>query len=272
MASWRRLRRPKPKHNIEIGVDTTEVVATLQKIADVRTICAKYENPAIEVDGKKVDLVAHAVANDWSAEKVELHALRASSLSQPVPAARHQPRPRHEHERPRDRSGPVAGVTRQRRRVRRQALRRQDDRSGPEPHRFAAASRPISHLLHEAIRAAGKYVPAGLSGDALAAEYRDSRVGRQLDRVDPWHPVERGEQGRAAKLPGRSDDLGADRCDPFGQRLKTYTSYRLTAAGQFEKVGTARSRARRGHRGELDEQGRDLRSSIHVHPPGPAER
>lgn len=228
---------PKPKHNIEIGVDTTEVAATLQKIADVRTICAKYENPAIEVDGKKVDLAAHAVANDWSAEKVELHALRAS-LSQPVPAAHiNQGHDMSTNTRAIEAALLLAHTGNDEEFVAKHYDAKTIEAAQSRTVR-AAASRPISYLLHEAIRAAGKYVPAGLSGDALAAEYRDLRASVGSSTVSIPGILSNVANKAALQsflaVPTTWAQIAATRSV---NDFKTYTSYRLTAAGQFEKVG-----------------------------------
>ncbi len=46
------------------------------RVNEIRKICAKYDNPTIEVDGEKLDLEAHAIEQNWTADKTELHALR----------------------------------------------------------------------------------------------------------------------------------------------------------------------------------------------------
>lgn len=53
------------------------------RVERTREICAAAGNPKITVDDEEVDLQAHAIREGWSADKTELHALRASRAQAP---------------------------------------------------------------------------------------------------------------------------------------------------------------------------------------------
>lgn len=55
-----------------------EASAETLRIAGIQAAVKKHGVSEIELDGKKVNLAAHAIDNNWSEDKVELHALRAS--------------------------------------------------------------------------------------------------------------------------------------------------------------------------------------------------
>ena len=44
----------------------------------IAQICAEYDQPQIQVNGQTLDLEAHAIEENWTAEQTELAALRAS--------------------------------------------------------------------------------------------------------------------------------------------------------------------------------------------------
>lgn len=58
--------------------------AETQRVADINRICASHECDQVEIDGQKVTLSAHAIANGWSADRTELHAMRAVRPSAPA--------------------------------------------------------------------------------------------------------------------------------------------------------------------------------------------
>jgi phage major head subunit gpT-like protein len=57
--------------------------AELTRQADVQRIAAEYGNPTIQVGTRQVPLAAHAVAQNWSADKTENAAIKASRPSGP---------------------------------------------------------------------------------------------------------------------------------------------------------------------------------------------
>lgn len=77
--------KPDPIAELRAGA-----VAEARRIAEVTAICAKASNPEIEINGAKVSLQAHAIAEGWTVDKtrleaqaVELAALRASRVQAP---------------------------------------------------------------------------------------------------------------------------------------------------------------------------------------------
>ncbi len=50
----------------------------IRRADSIRAAVAKYGVSQIELDGKKINLAAHAIEEGWSEDKVELHALRAA--------------------------------------------------------------------------------------------------------------------------------------------------------------------------------------------------
>jgi|GEM_PF-1605389 len=74
------------------SVDLTATTADIARITretmasetlranSVRDLCARFSNPTILVNGKPVDLAAHAIQHGWKADQVELHARRHSDL------------------------------------------------------------------------------------------------------------------------------------------------------------------------------------------------
>ncbi len=61
----------------------------LRRADSIRASVSKYGILQIEVDGKKVNLAAHAIEEGWSEEKTELHALRAARPGQEVGQSPH---------------------------------------------------------------------------------------------------------------------------------------------------------------------------------------
>ena len=55
-----------------------ELAEDLRRQADIQAACKKHGVTEVEIDGKKVNLAAHAIEQGWSADKAELHALRAA--------------------------------------------------------------------------------------------------------------------------------------------------------------------------------------------------
>lgn len=54
-----------------------ETAREIKRQEGIRQVVAKYGVTHVEVDGKKINLEAHAIEKGWTAEKAELHALRA---------------------------------------------------------------------------------------------------------------------------------------------------------------------------------------------------
>lgn len=81
-------KTPKVPAVDPILAENERIAANRQRIADIDRICAKYNVTEIEIDqdGKasKVNLSAHAIANNWDTQKVELEALRASRGNGPM--------------------------------------------------------------------------------------------------------------------------------------------------------------------------------------------
>ena len=64
--------------------------AEQNRITGIQRLCASHEGVTIEADGEQVDLAAHAIAQGWTTEQTELHALRASRAAAPAIHARSQ--------------------------------------------------------------------------------------------------------------------------------------------------------------------------------------
>lgn len=71
-----------------IAEENERTAANRQRIADIDRICAQYSVTEVEIDhdGKptKVSLAAHAIKHNWTTQKVELEALRASRGDGPM--------------------------------------------------------------------------------------------------------------------------------------------------------------------------------------------
>lgn len=211
--------------------------ATFQRHADIRDICAGYDFPKIEVNGEQVDLAAHAIRNDWTKEQTELKALR-TQLAQPSPAAQ---------------------VNRADQKNNLQAfeaallLRHSDNNEelvartyGEEaleaahsPALRSASSRPLSYLMHEAIRANGGYVAPGTSGDALHAAYQEHVLNAAGPSTISLPTILGNIANKSAvasflAVPTTWRQIAGTRAV---NDFKTITAVRLTSAGQFEQVG-----------------------------------
>jgi hypothetical protein len=82
----------------DVSTYRAALAAEVERSNQVRDLCAKFGSPQISIDGKNVDLAAHAIANGWDKDKTELEARRHLDLE----AAR-ESRPRgpaiHSHSR-----------------------------------------------------------------------------------------------------------------------------------------------------------------------------
>lgn len=214
------------------------VAAESKRIAEIRDIAASYDNPKIEVDGEKVDLAAHAIENDWTREQTELKALRAK-LDRPAPMA-------HYHR-------PNSGEQNTKALEAALLLRHSDNNEELVEKHYgekvleaaqsreirAAANRPLSYLMHEAIRAAGGYVSPGTSGDPLYAAYQE----HVLNAAGPSTISIPGILSNVANKSALASFLAVPTTwrEIAGTRavndFKMITAYRLTASGQFEEVG-----------------------------------
>ncbi len=82
-------RRPRPTGDddedpqTDIKARRAELAAEMERNNKIKSICSKYDNPTIKVGDAEVDLAVHATREGWSADKVELEALRASRPSGP---------------------------------------------------------------------------------------------------------------------------------------------------------------------------------------------
>lgn len=61
-----------------------ELAADLERINEIKSLCANADNPTIKVDKAEVDLCAHAIRENMSATEVELHILRHSAPQGPA--------------------------------------------------------------------------------------------------------------------------------------------------------------------------------------------
>ena len=204
-------------------------------VSQVRTICAKFDNPEIEISEgektEKVGLLAHALSNQWSAEKVELEAMRASRPH--LPAI---------HTSAQETSSEVLEAS-----LCRQTIR--DDKfleSQYDEKILDAAFSPkartigLKYLIHECIRAAGGHVHPGVGGDELIKAYEQ-------------HVLHAASGPSTISLPGILSNVAnkaalqsflavpttwREFCKTRNMNdFKQHTSYRLTAAGTFLEVG-----------------------------------
>lgn len=233
--------KPKAKEEPQAGDPVAELrasaAAEIQRQSDIRDLCASYEFPKVEIEGQKVDLAAHAITHGWSKEQTELKALR-NRLSRPTPAAHiNQPNPATNVR------AIEAALTLNLCDGDEQFVAAQyDDRTmeaALSPSVRALASRPLSYLMHEAIRAQGVSVAPGLSGDALHAAYEEHVLRAAGPSTISLPGILSNVANKSAlrsflAVPTTWRQIAATR--PVND-FKLITSYRLTSAGQFEQVG-----------------------------------
>jgi len=82
----------------DVSTYRAALAAEVERSNQVRDLCAKFGSPQISIDGKNVDLAAHAIAHGWDRDKTELEARRHLDLE-----ATRESRPRgpaiHSHSR-----------------------------------------------------------------------------------------------------------------------------------------------------------------------------
>jgi len=240
LASWKQITAtPLPAEEI---VPEPVVNADLQAAADAREfvvsinkICAKYDDPEIEVEGKKVDLAAHAIREQWTVEKTELQAMRNSIESRPLPAAHI-----------------VQGGTSSIKALEASLLLGQtqndeafvssfyDDKTMEAALSPRFRGRGLHYLMHECILAAGGTVHPGAKGDELIRCYQESCI------LAAGGPSTVSLPGILSNLANKSA-LRSYLAVPTTWRnfsstrslndFKIHTGYRLTAAGTFLEVG-----------------------------------
>jgi len=70
------------------GSAVSEMITTMraehQRISGIEAVCARHNRPHITVDDAEVDLQAHAIAQGWTIDQAELHALRANRPQAPM--------------------------------------------------------------------------------------------------------------------------------------------------------------------------------------------
>ena len=64
----------------DVSTYRAALAAEVERSNQVRDLCAKFGSPQISIDGKNVDLAAHAIANGWDKDKTELEARRHLDL------------------------------------------------------------------------------------------------------------------------------------------------------------------------------------------------
>lgn len=67
-----------------VGEQNKQLAANLSRVNKITALCAKANNPEIEIDGKKVDLSAHAIETGMDAKDVELEIYRGSAPRGPA--------------------------------------------------------------------------------------------------------------------------------------------------------------------------------------------
>lgn len=65
-----------------------ESIQADQRAAAIRDICARHENPTMDVDGQQVAIEAHALSQQWDAQRTELEVLRRARPGVPAIHAR----------------------------------------------------------------------------------------------------------------------------------------------------------------------------------------
>ena len=212
-----------------------EIADSIQLAADIREICASYDNPTFKDGDEVVDLAAHALRNKWSRDKVTLEAMRGK-LSAKVPAAHVS-----DGASPADRAEVLEAAILSTHFVDDSAwLETQYKESTLEAAHSATmrsvAGRPLSALMHECIRAAGRYAHPALRGDQLAREYLAASSAMSTISLP-------GILGNVAHKASMKSFLAVPQVwkefagvTPVSD-FKTYTTYRLTGNGIFEEVG-----------------------------------
>lgn len=74
---------PAIDYKAELAAARAQAAAEIQRHADITARVAKHGVIEIEINGAKVNLAAHAVAQNWTADQAELHALRAARPTVP---------------------------------------------------------------------------------------------------------------------------------------------------------------------------------------------
>jgi signal peptide peptidase SppA len=87
--------RPSPEPDPAPAADPVaeyreRIAAEQERVSQINTICARYGSPTFMVQGEKVDLASHAIREGWSAEKVELEALRSSRPNPAIISRSHE--------------------------------------------------------------------------------------------------------------------------------------------------------------------------------------
>jgi len=220
----------------ELRASQLKAAASTQKyISDVRNICAKFDNPEFQIGegdkAKKVDLFAHAMENDWNTDKVELEATRASRPN--LPAI---------HMQDQSCGSDVLEAS-----LCLQTIQDEKfigEQFSEETMNAAMSIRNrnigIQFLMHECIRASGGYVHPGSKGDELIRAYEQNVLQAAAGPSTISLP---GILSNVANKSALQSFLAVpttwrEFCRTRSMNdFKKHTSYRLTAAGTFSKVG-----------------------------------
>ena len=83
-------RKPEPVKTPDVSGGLTDfekqAAEAVERVESLTSLNASYEPDKIDQDGEQVSMLAHAITNKWTAQKFELHCLRAKRPTAPRPA------------------------------------------------------------------------------------------------------------------------------------------------------------------------------------------
>lgn len=204
-----------------------EQAAEMDKI---QRLCAAAGNPTIEIDGEEVSLQAHAIANSWDIEKVELGLTRHTR--QKAPAG-------HVHTAEATEEVLEASLAAQFIRDD-EFLQANYDAKVLDQATGKFRNMSLGRAMHECILQAGASIHPGTSGQALVDAY-DTHVlqaasgstGHTLSGILSNVGHKRAEQAFQSVPTTFSQITSTASMSDF----KTHTGYRLTSGMTYQKVG-----------------------------------
>jgi hypothetical protein len=241
-ASWKQITATPVPDPIQEGEHKTELSSDLKAAADAREyvvginkICARYDDPEVEIDGNKVDLAAHAIREEWTAEKTELQAMRNSIEATALPAAHIKSGGQVTHD-----SLEAALLLQQCENDTEFVSKHYDEKTMENATSKRLRSAGLQYLIHECILSSGGSVHPGARGDELIRAYQETCLQAAGGPSTISLP---GILSNIANKSALRSYLSVPTtwrsfCSTRAMNdFKTHTSYRLTASGQFLEVG-----------------------------------
>lgn len=224
---------PAKEPDVEVDLKATREAraAEAERCDAIESLCAKYDNPSIEVDGEEKSLKAHAIAEGWGEEKTELHALRNS---RPTPSIHKKTSQVHGNE-------VFEASLLLQANAGEEAFKGYSDKTLEAANSVDLRRISVQYLMGEAIfQATGVRPAAGISGDSLIAKYKEATLhaatgfttyslanvlGAVANKMS-WEGVQNAPS-RYRKLTRRYAN----------RNFQTHTHVRLEAGETYEEVG-----------------------------------